>query len=229
MTIRIVVADDHPLVHAAISRRLRALEGVEIVGTAQNAGDLIALLETTPCDVVVTDYAMPNEDKQADGLPLLGEIAKRFPQARIVLLTGIDNAELLRTIEARGIVRIVSKADDASDIDMAIKAALEGAPYRSASIARLIASGMLASADRPSAHLTPREVEVVRLLAEGLTATEIAKLTGRSHKTTSAQKVSAKRKLGFEQDADLFLYAVTSGMVAASGAARTRSHDDENE
>ncbi|MBB3228648.1 two-component system capsular synthesis response regulator RcsB [Luteibacter sp. Sphag1AF] len=230
MNIRIAIADDHPFVQTALERNLGDRHGIDVVGVAHSPNDLLALLDVTHCDVLLTDYAMPVDGEHPDGLRLLAEVTRRHPSLAIVVLTGLKSPQILRTIEAKGIRCLVSKGDDLDDIEDAIHAAFKRQPFRSPLVAQalLTLDDEFDTAELDMHRLTPREAEVVRMLAEGYSATEIARLTGRSHKTTSAQKISAKRKLGIELDTDLFRYAVTSGMVAASGTGRRRTDDESD-
>src|SRR6478736_1256280 len=99
MKLRVVLADDHPFVLLGIRATFHADESMEVVGEAVSASALLALLETTPCDVLVTDFAMPEGGSQAeDGLRLIRRVRRDWPHIRIVVLTSMSNVAILRSI-----------------------------------------------------------------------------------------------------------------------------------
>ncbi|KVE37903.1 response regulator transcription factor [Burkholderia sp. TSV86] len=210
MSVQVLIADDHPLVLLGIRHALTEGLGVSIVGEAHDPAELFALLERTQCDVVVTDFAMPDKPT-ADGLDMLNAIRERHPSVRVVVLTMLDNPRLMQTMRQAGALAVLSKRGDLDELPRAVAAASEGRPYIGPQAAAT-AGIPLREADvmRP---LSPREVEVVRLCAAGMTMTAIAHRCGRSIKTVSTHKHNAMGKLGLRSDADLFMYASENGLV----------------
>lgn len=205
--IRVIVADDHPVIRMGIELELDRVPGMRVVGSARDSTELVALL-AEPCDVLVTDYAMPGGE-HGDGLALLAYIAAQFPALPIVVVTAIDKPALVRTLLSRGIVDIVSKADAMTHIVPAVQAAFVRRRYHSPTIAAIVAS--LAGAD-PLAKLSPREAEVMALFVAGLSISDIADRLQRSKQTVSTQKVNAMAKLGVDNEAELFAYVAETGM-----------------
>ncbi|WP_457894506.1 LuxR C-terminal-related transcriptional regulator [Stenotrophomonas hibiscicola] len=215
MSIRIVVADDHPVVIAGAQEALAKVPGIQIIASATDSTSLVEALSGTPVDVAVTDFSMPG-GQYGDGVALLGFLKRRFPKVPLVVLTGIGGTQVLASLRRAEVTCIVAKTDLIDHLVCAIQAAHRGQGYLSPDIERQI--GSLGQA--VSAELTKRETEVLRLIAEGRSQKEIAEQLQRSRQTISTQKHSAMRKLGLQRTADIFEYAVREGLVSASQASR---------
>ncbi|WP_369799873.1 MULTISPECIES: response regulator [Cupriavidus] len=214
MMIQVLIADDHPVVVNGIRRELGDEVGFEVAGTAYSPTELLRLLDTTQCDVLVTDYSMPGS-ATGDGLPMLQLIRRRHPAVRIVVITMLDNPALLRNIQKAGISVILSKSDHLGHLAPAIRAAFVGIAYLAPAVQALLGDAS-DEAGAPEPKLSKRELEVVRKCAAGVPLVEIARQANRSSKTISAQKSMAMRKLGLTSDYELYQYAVTHGMLAAA-------------
>lgn len=212
MTIRIIIADDHPVILAGFTQMLSAIPELQLVAAVSDSSALVEALSYQEADVAVTDFSMPG-GQFGDGLVLLGFLQRRFPQLPLVVLTGMESPAALASIRSAGICRIVSKADPAQEIADAVVAAAAGEPYLSASIQAALQQVA------PNV-LSQREGEVLRMLAEGMSVVQIAARLQRSQQTISAQKSSAMKKLGLTSAAEFFDYAVASGLVQASQATR---------
>jgi two-component system capsular synthesis response regulator RcsB len=215
--LRVLLADDHPLLLAGVAEIVRRSDLASHIAQAENASAVVAHLETRLCDVLITDYSMP-DPQYGDGLQMLSYLRRRFPALPIVVLTLIDNPAVLRTILRLGIYTIVSKKDPAPLILTALQAARLGLPYKSPAMATAMAVAIRRQAPHGTARLSKRESEVLRLYAEGLSVTQIGVRLNRSVKTVSGQKKSAFNKLGIGHDADLFRYAFDSGLCSAARA-----------
>lgn len=211
-SIHVVVADDHPLIRVAVESALDTVPALVHVGSAADSTELIALLDAHPCDVLVTDFAMPG-GAHGDGLPLLQMLRERYPELQIVVFTGLDQAAIVQALFEAGISHILSKADDVSHIAAAVMAAHVGRRYLSPSIAPLLPSR---GTQRPTLALSPREREVLTLFVAGWSVNAIAEKLDRRKQTVSTQKVNGMAKLGIERDADLFKYAVELGLSATA-------------
>jgi two-component system capsular synthesis response regulator RcsB len=189
--------------------------------------ELIALLDREPCDVLVSDYAMP-EGEYGDGLALFSLIQRRYPAIKIVVLTMLDSQAVLRGLVAQGISCIVSKTDAVDHLAPAVHTAHMGGKYYSPRIDEIIQSIDWNRQGRGSTDiLSQRESEVVRLFGSGLTVNEIAERLSRSKKTISSQKSKAMEKLGITRDVDLLRYAIESGMLSTSpGTSGTGSSEE---
>lgn len=210
--IRVLIADDHPVVVNGIRRELEGDIGLDIVGTVHSSTELLRLLGSTPCDVLVTDYSMPG-GQFGDGLPMLQMLRRRYPAVRIVVITMLDNPGLLRSIQKAGISAILSKADHQDHLRPAIRAAFIGISYVPPFVQALLGDERVDS-ESPQPKLSRRELEVLRMCAAGMPLVEIARQANRSNKTISAQKSMAMRKLGLTTDYELYQYAIRSGLLA---------------
>jgi len=211
MTLKIVLADDHPIIVAAV-RQLLERAGHEIVAVASSSGALIEALAQHPCDLVITDFSMPNED-EADGLSLLGLIQRRLPDMPVIVLTMITNPAVLQSMLDAGVRGLINKTDAMTELAVAVPTIMRGQLYISRATDRLLIQA--GNGKSPQAvPLSPRETEVIRLFASGKSVTEIARQLNRSVKTISTQKQEAMAKLGLKNDFDIYAYAREKGMLS---------------
>lgn len=223
MTIKIILADDHPVLIAGMHHELSALRTLDIVGTAHNSTEVIDLLTRRPCDILVTDYVMPG-GSVGDGMGMLAFLQRRYPTLKIIVFTTVDNLAMVTAMLDMGIRAVLSKADEIDHLIAAIHAVHAGASYLSPSL-RAAGSGPTAATTPERQKLSRRESEVVRLYVGGASINEIARLVNRTKQTVSTQKNSAMRKLGIQRDADLFKFAYESGLIMGSGNTDTQPHD----
>lgn len=209
---------------AGITHLLQSEADIEVVGVVKDSTALVALVSGHGVDVVVTDFSMPH-GQYGDGIAMLRFLHRRFPQTRLVVLTGMESPLVLNNILAAGVECIVSKSDPIEEVLPALRMAWAQGGYLSPQVrARLVPE---AGADDEGQQLSKREKEVLRMYAEGLSVIEIAARIGRSRKTISTQKVAAMRKLGLATDADVFQYAIAHGLVNASQQARANASEAE--
>lgn len=216
-SVRVIVADDHPVSGYGIAQGLGSMPTIEVVAVVSDTAALIDRLDTTSCDVLVLDYVMP-AGQYGDGQTLVSFLTRRYPQLRIVTVTMLNSPAVFRALQQLGVHCIASKSDAISHMVAAVHAAYSNGTYLSPTIASL-----LAQADTGvSTALSKRESEIVRLFREGYKVTEIADRLNRSKKTISAQKLAAMRKLGITRDADLIKY---EGELEPSENIDLRSND----
>jgi len=216
LTIRVLLADDHPAMLSGVEHELSVISTIQLMGSAHSSTELIALLDAKPCDVLVSDYAMP-AGEYGDGIALFSLIQRRYPSVKLVVLTMLDNPAVLRALVTQGISCIVSKSDAVSHLVPAVHTAYSGGKYYSPRVDEIVQSIDWNRRGRGSTDvLSQRESEVVRLFASGLTINEIADRLCRSKKTISSQKSKAMEKLGIDRDVDLLRYAMENGMVSSS-------------
>lgn len=227
MNIRVVIADDHPVLLAGMEHMLNTVADIQIVGLAADSTGMVELLGQHPVDVVIADFSMP-QGRYGDGIAMLRFLARRFPQVRRVVLTGVENPWVLRSILEVGVQVVVSKSDPHLHLEHAIRCAQSGQAFLSPAIEDLLAQHPVAAVASAQGQLTKRETEVLRMFAEGLSVAEIGERIGRSRKTISTQKMAAMRKLGLTCDGDIFRYAISSGLVQASQVSRDNAGDDGN-
>ncbi|MFP3567140.1 response regulator [Paraburkholderia sp. SIMBA_030] len=214
--IRVVVADDHPVILFAAEQALLKIPGMQVVARARQSTELVKVLQTLACDVLVTDLAMPG-GQYGDGLPLIGYLRRNFPNVPIVVLTMLENAALLKRLSELGVTSVVNKSDDLTHIGLAVQHVSRNLEYMSPSVkAALDTLRMNAGGKSDEVMLSRRELEVVRLFVSGMTIKEISAQLNRSIKTISTQKNTAMRKLGIDRDSELFQYAQSNGLLNLS-------------
>lgn len=214
-TLRIVVADDHPLVLTAISDYLTQAPGCTVVGTADSGARLLDLLRRMPCDLLVTDFSMQGEIEDEDGLRLIARLRRLYPDLPVVVFTMLTNGGILHELAELGVAGLVGKDEPIPVLaEVCRRALVEPGTTLSARVAeRLALDGANADEFRRSNPLSPRELEVVRLFALGLNVTEISKRLNRSVTTVATQKRAAMRKLHLDSNADLIRYASEHGFA----------------
>ncbi|SIT39629.1 Two component transcriptional regulator, LuxR family [Paraburkholderia piptadeniae] len=210
-----MLADDHPFVLLGIRATLMAQGGFTVVGEATSPSSLVQLMEKTPCDVLVTDLTMPDSSGDCDdGLRLIRRIRTRWPEVRIVVLTSLTNAAILRSIMSDGVIGMLNKSESMDELASAIRAAGMNRSYVSRSILQTLAD---ASGEplgmSPMRHLSPRQAEVIRMFVRGKSISEIARELGRDVRTISRQKRDAMAKLGVSNDPGLFAFVRAYGLV----------------
>ncbi|APA83970.1 LuxR C-terminal-related transcriptional regulator [Paraburkholderia sprentiae WSM5005] len=210
--IRVILADDHPAVVAGLLHTLKKHRTLEVVDTVGDSTELLAALGKRPCDVLVSDYAMPGGD-YGDGITLFSFLRRRYPALRIVILTMIDNPGVIRSILKLDIQCILSKADTTDHLLAAIHGAYANGRYFSPAISKIVWQLDIESSGYSNRALTKRESEVIRLFVSGLSVNEIAAQLKRSKQTISSQKTSAMRKLGVETDTELIKYSIGAALA----------------
>jgi len=217
--IRVVLADDHALVRAGIRALLENIEGVAVVAEAGDGrAALRAVAEHQP-DVVLMDIAMAG----LNGLEATARIAREHPAVRVVILSMHANEEyVLRALQAGAIGYLLKDADTA-ELELAVRAAARGEAYLSPAVSRhLIADYVRRVGQDPQlaeslSHglslLTPRQREVLQLIAEGRTTREIARLLNISVKTVETHRAQLMERLDIHDVAGLVRYAIRAGLT----------------
>ncbi|TCV97796.1 LuxR family two component transcriptional regulator [Luteibacter rhizovicinus] len=209
---RVIISDDHPVVLMGLKAALQSYgDKFRIVGEARNGQELVSLLSREPCDLLITDFSMPDDQLSEDGLSMLAGLRKSHPQLSILVLTMLSNPALVQGMLAVGVSGVVDKMAMTRELMLAIDVICAGRIYLSERTRKQIEEAVMVS-DEPGS-MSPREAEVVRFLAQGLTVSEIARRTGRSVKTVSQQKRDAMRKLGLDGDKQLYDYARSNGLL----------------
>jgi two-component system capsular synthesis response regulator RcsB len=213
MTLRIILADDHPVVRRGVRAVLEASAQASVVADVGSPAELLDAIEEHPCDLVLTDFSMPGGEL-ADGLQMLGMIRRRWPRLPLVVLTMVNNACVHSAILATGVRGLLGKSDALTELPLAVRAVSHGRNYLGSGIRQTLDAAHVSGASSAQAVLSKREVEVLRLFALGFTVSEIATQLNRSVKTISRQKMDAMSKLRLKSDLDVYAYAREHGMLA---------------
>ncbi|KYQ96979.1 two-component system response regulator [Serratia plymuthica] len=198
----VIIADDHPVFLIGLRTVVTTAfgENFMISAEAQTVDQLLTLLTEKLPDVLLTDFNMPGE-QQSDGLRLISTLRRKYPQLPIIVITVMTNPGLVNSILATGVFAVINKQSLATELTACLKALQQGRrpPGHSVSSPSTVA-------------MSPRELEVVRLLAQGHSVNHIAAMLSRTKQTISAQKKSAMVKIGVSSDADLFAYLREAGL-----------------
>jgi len=198
MSFQIILADDHPLILTGIRSLIEQITPhCEVVAEAYQVSDLLNLLQQHHCDLLITDFSMPG-DIRCDGLVMIQQLRRDYPNMPIIVLTQIQNNAILQSLIQAGINGLILKKSVVTELADAIRQILLGHRYIGPAVKVLLANAGLAHHDNIS-PLTAKESEVVRLLASGMSVSEVADYLHRSVKTISTQKKSAMVRLGITQ------------------------------
>jgi DNA-binding NarL/FixJ family response regulator len=214
MPTRILLADDHTLFRAGIRSLLQTLSYVEVVGEASNGREALPLVESLRPDIVLLDIMMPS----LNGLDTAARITRTFPHTRLIMLSmNSDEDSVLKALRAGASGYLVKSADPA-ELEMAIRAVSQGKTFLSSAISEHVVAASLRRADRDRSsldRLTPRQREVLQLVAEGNTTKEIARKLDISVKTAEAYRGELMSVLDIHDVASLTRYAIRNGVVSA--------------
>lgn len=206
--LKVIIADDHPIVLLGIRELMERDERFEIVGEAMCSEELVRLLESRHADLVITDYNMPGDSPYGDGLKLVEFITRNFQRVQILVLTMISNPLILSRLHELGVMGIIQKNQLHEEIQLALKVFAQKGIYRSQALSsHSVVESNIALNER-IATLSPKEYEILRLFISGKSVSDIARSQNRSSKTISAQKISAMRKLEVQSDLDLLTYCI---------------------
>ena len=211
MSFKIILADDHPLILTGIRSLIDQITPhCEVIAEAYQVSDLLNLLQQHHCDLLITDFSMPG-DTRSDGMVMIQQLRRDYPSLPIIVLTQIQNSAILQSLIQAGVKGLILKKSVINELADAIRQILLGHRYIGPTVQMLLASAGI-SGQGNSNPLTPKESEVVRLLASGMSVTQVADYLHRSVKTISTQKKSAMVRLGLQSDSALFLYARENGL-----------------
>jgi DNA-binding NarL/FixJ family response regulator len=210
--IRVVLADDHALVRAGIRALLEKLPGIEVVGEADNGRQALELIKTSAPNLILLDISMA----ELGGLEALPRIVKDFPSVKVLILSGHANEEYVLRALRRGASGYMLKEAAAEELELAIKAVTQDKTYLSPSVSRTAVESYLQRAGgEEGEQLTPRQREILQLVAEGKNTKEIASLLGISIKTVEAHRLQLMARLDIHDVPGLVRYAIRSGLVSS--------------
>ncbi len=209
---RVVVADDHALLRAALRVLLRGLEGVEVIAEAADGVTGLRLVAELRPDVLLTDIAMPG----LNGLELAARVAAEFPETRVIVLSMHRDEVYVREAEKAGAAGFLPKDAEVEDLARALREVARGGTYlHHEAPARTPAAP---GPDEPAEdRLTPRQRDVLRGIAEGQTTKAIARSLGVSAKTVETHRRMLMDRLGIHDVPGLVRYAVRIGLVRPEG------------
>ena len=209
MPIRIVLADDHVMIRQGLRVILEA-EGFQVVGEASNGRDAIGLCQKVRPDVAVLDISMP----LLNGLDAAREILEERPQIKIILLTAHTQERYVRESLRHGVTGYLLKENAADELVSAVRAVGGGAIYLTSGVSRSVLQSFSQKTDDSNDVLSPRERQVLQLIAEGKSMKEIGSLLGVSSRTADSHRTKIMSKLGLHDTAGLVRYAIRAGLAS---------------
>jgi DNA-binding NarL/FixJ family response regulator len=210
---RILLADDHPMVRRGLRMVLDAEPDLEVVAEAGDGAEAVELAMSTEVDLAILDVAMP----RLTGLQASAELKRRRPELRTLMLSMYDSEQYFFEALKAGASGYVLKSAADQDLVEACRAAMRGEPFLYPAAVAALIRDYLDRASRgeavPADPLTPRELEIVKLVAEGHSSDEIAATLVISKKTVEHHRSHILEKLGMRDRVELTRYAIRRGLV----------------
>jgi len=204
---RVLIADDHGIVRSGLRLLLERQPDIEVVGEAADGAEARELAVRERPDLAILDVKMP----KLTGLQATREIREQAPQTAVLILSMHDDERYLFEALRAGAAGYVLKRAADQDLVDAVRAAVRGEPFLNADAQQALIREFLERGEQP--ELTPREQEVVKLIAEAHTNKEIAEILHLSEKTVENHRSNAMRKLGMRDRVELVRYAIRRGMI----------------
>ena len=213
--VRILIADDHELIRRGLVSALAERPEWNIVAEAADGRQACELAARLTPEIAVLDLTMP----ELNGLDATRQIRASTPKTRILIVTAHESEQLIRDVLDAGAMGYVLKSDAGRVLVQAIEALLDERPFFTSKVARFVLEGYLRSGEdsvtQAAVALSPRERQIVQLLAEGSNNKEVARALGLSVKTVETHRSNVMRKMEFGSLADLVRYAIRNKIVDA--------------
>ena len=211
--IRVLVADDHNLVRAGLRALLQSLEGVQVVAEASNGREALSMVAAHQPDVVLMDIGMP----ELNGLEATARVVTDFPASRVIVLSmHTDEEYVLKALRAGAAGYLIKDAGTA-ELETAVRAVARGETYLSPAVSQHVVGEYLRGVSgelSPLDQLTPRQREVLQLLAEGRGTQDIAHKLNISPKTVEGHRAQLMERTGLHDLAGLVRFAIRTGLVS---------------
>lgn len=214
MAIKVMLVEDHAIVREGLKALLASEKDIEVVGEAGNFTEALQVAARTRPEVVVMDLRLPDQSV----IEVTRALKETFPDIKVVILSMYDEEELVIRALKSGATGYVLKRAGVTELLKAIRAVCSGEAYLDSTIARRVVEGLqkgVSLKQRVGAEpeLTPREEEILRLVAQGLTNQEIARRLFISIKTVQAHRANLMKKLGVHDRVELVKYALKKGLL----------------
>ena len=215
--VRLLIADDHEVVRRGIRALLETESGWTICGEATNGREAVELAVSSGPDVAILDVSMP----ELNGFEATRQIRKALPKCEVLILTMHESEQVLREALAAGARGYVLKSDAGRTLVAAVEALRQHKSFLTPAAADMVLAeygrhdDLAARAEVPHLQLTPREREVVQLLAEGNSTKGVARALGISAKTADTHRTNVMRKLHLHSQAELVRYAIRNNLIQA--------------
>jgi len=214
---KILIADDHEIVRRGIRHALETNPDWEVIAEAANGREAVEMADRLHPQIAVLDLSMP----EMNGLEAIRRILSASPEVRILVLSIHDSDTLIHEVLASGAKGYLLKSDAARDLLSAVQSLIDGRTFFTAKVSQALLDNFLnGGAPRrvveERSRLTPREQEIVRLVADSRTNKEIATLLNISVRTVETHRSNIMEKLGIHSVSDLIMYAIRNGLKDVS-------------
>lgn len=214
-TKRVLLADDHEIIRAGLRRVLENAPDCEVAGEAATGREAVEMALCLKPDVIVLDIVMP----ELNGLEATRQIVKGFPEAEILILTVHESESVIREVLNAGARGYLLKSDASRHLLNAVESLSKHEPFFTSKVSEIVLAGFLSGGapggSRGPKQLTPREREVVQLLAEGKANKEVAALLNISVKTVETHRTNIMQKLDLHSVSELVRYAIRNDIIQA--------------
>ena len=211
-TIKVMLADDHALIREGFKSLLGKNELFELVGEAENGRELLEMIANTKPDVVLTDISMP----QMTGLEVMERIKSTNPEIKFIILTMHEEREYVMRALIAGAEGYLFKNVEKAELERAIKTVYEGEKYFTPAITNILAAHVAKPTPAQVAEITPREKEVLELVAEGFSTKQIADQLGISIRTVESHRINMLKKLDVSNSAELIRKAMQLKLIESA-------------
>ena len=208
--IKIIIADDHPLIREGFKKILSYESDIEICSIAENGTELLKILSKTKCDVVIADLNMPGKS----GVDLIKDIKTSHPKTKVLVVSAYSEEEFGMRLLKSGISGYVPKDSAAEELVDAIRTVAQGQKYITKSLANKLASSFNQTpTSHPHEKLSDREFQILCLIAEGLSVNQIADKLSISSSTVNTYHTRICEKMDMKSNAELIRYAIQNKLV----------------
>jgi len=210
--VRILLADDHTLILAGIRSLLESFEGVTIVAEAHNGRDAVALAKSTKPNLVLMDISM----KELNGIEATAQIKAELPDTRVLILSMHATEDFVRRALKAGASGYLVKDSAPLELRLAIDAIMRGESYVSSRVSGHLVAGLVEGREGGASSLeglTPRQREILQMVAEGKSTKEIAYSLEVSVKTVESHRAAIMERLAIHDVAGLVVFAIKSGLI----------------
>ncbi|HXC96089.1 MAG TPA: response regulator transcription factor [Edaphobacter sp.] len=215
--LRVLIADDHPLIRRGVRDLLASRVGWQVVAEAVNGAEAVQKTVDLRPDIAILDFSMP----ELNGPGAAAQIVKHSPETGVVVLTMHDSEQVMRETLQAGARGLVLKSDADRDLVEAVEAVARKRHFFTPRMSEMMLGGYLSAgtphafnAKNKEAQLTDRERQVMRLLANGMSSKQVASQLQISIRTVECHRININRKLGFNSVAKLVHYAIQHGIIA---------------